>query len=196
MFSVTVSKKSKKSEDQTDTGGESGDDEDTIGEEIQVKDFEEKKKEKMAKITEALIGIKTGQDERTPEGYFTDSFRADALTISSSYQDFRDYKLKKRYEYRREVAEKCLETENDIVVIFCNLVKKTLQTGYRNEEGKPVAALYKPLRNMMSFLQNIADFYSPFRTKIVEQTEFMIFLTQKLHEWATPHLNKELMASI
>ena len=31
MFSVTVSKKSEKSEDQTDTGGESGDDEDTIG---------------------------------------------------------------------------------------------------------------------------------------------------------------------
>jgi hypothetical protein len=101
MFSVTVSKKSKKSGDQTDTGGESGDDEDTIGEEIQVKDFEEKKKEKMATITEALIGIKTGQDERTPEGYFTDSFRADALTISSSYQDLRNYKLKKRYEYRR-----------------------------------------------------------------------------------------------
>lgn len=196
MFSVPVSKKSIKSDDQTDTGGESGDDEDTIGEEIQEKTFEEKKKEKMVKITEAFVGIKTGQDERTPEGYFTDSFRADVLTIYSSYHDFREYKLKKRYEYRREVAEKCLETENDTVVIFCNLAKKTLQTGYRNEEGKPVAALYKPLRNMMGFLQNIADFYSPFRTKIVEQREFMNFLIQKLHEWASPHLNKELKASI
>lgn len=196
MFSVVVSKKSKTSDDQTDSGGESGDDEDTIGVETQEIKFEEEKTEKMVKITQALIGIKTAQDERTPEGYFTDSYRADVLTIHSSYLDFRKYKLKKRYEYRREVAKKCLETENDTVVIFCNLVKKTLQTGYRNEEGKPVAALYKPLRNIMAFLQNVSDFFSPFRTKIVEQTEFMNFVIQKLHEWANPHLNKELKASI
>jgi len=56
--------------------------------------------------------------------------------------------------------------------------------------------LFKPLMNMMAFLQNTADFYSPFRAKIVEQMDFMNFLIQKLHEWASPHLNKELKACI
>jgi hypothetical protein len=68
-------------------------DDDNEDDQLSEKDFEQRKAAKMEKIRKAMAAIKISQHDCTPQGYFTDSFRDDVLTISSSSSSFTDLLL-------------------------------------------------------------------------------------------------------
>ena len=156
-------------------------------------DFEVKKLELLEKAKKAMKEISNSQHDRTTEGHLTESLRASILKIYNSYFWLKKSSIKRRTEYRLLLAGELILTDNNTLVIFCELCKTILHSGYRNSEGKPVGAIFKPLKNMIVFLQNITDNRDPNVCKtILEQNDFLKILIQKLHEWKELHLNQEL----
>ncbi|XP_076084653.1 uncharacterized protein LOC143055403 [Mytilus galloprovincialis] len=182
-----------------DTKQEVKEEDGNINEEIVVIDsvpedvFEEQKREKREKIIKTVKDISTCQHERTTDGYYTESLRTDIYEMYQFYFSFKNHSLERRVRFRHEVLEDIMKAEDNILIIFCRLSREIMKNGYRNSEGKSVAGLFKPLRNMLGFLMNLSDLSNPIVCKtILDQTEFMNSLIQKLNELATPHLNKEL----
>ncbi|XP_052086155.1 uncharacterized protein LOC127723543 isoform X2 [Mytilus californianus] len=189
----------KSGENKMDAKQEVKEDNENINEEIVVIDsvpedvFEQQKREKREKIIKAIKDISKCQNERTTEGHYTDTLRADILEMYQFYFSFKNYSFERRVRFRHEVLEDILKAEDNIIITFCRLSQEIMKNGYRNSEGKSVVGLFKPLRNMLGFLMNFSDLMNPIVCKtILDQTEFMNTLIQKLNELATPHLNKDL----
>ncbi|CAC5422706.1 unnamed protein product [Mytilus coruscus] len=189
----------KRGENKMDAKQEVKEDDENINEEIVVIDsvpedvFEQQKREKREKIMKAIKDISTCQHERTTDGHYTDTLRADILEMYQFYFSFKKHSFERRVRFRHEVLEDILKAEDNIIIIFCRLSQEIMKNGYRNAEGKSVTGLFKPLRNMLGFLMNFSDSMNPIVCKtILDQTEFMNTLIQKFNELATPHLNKEL----
>ncbi|CAG2206046.1 unnamed protein product [Mytilus edulis] len=131
-----------------------------INEEIVVIDsvpedvFEEQKRGKREKIIKAVKDISTCQHERTTDGYYTESLRADIYEMYQFYFSFKKHSLERRVRFRHEVLEDIMKAEDNILIIFCRLSQEIMKNGYRNSEGKSVAGLFKPLKNMLGFLMN------------------------------------------
>ncbi|CAG2233919.1 unnamed protein product [Mytilus edulis] len=156
-------------------------------------DFEVKKLELLEKAKKAMKEINNSQHDRTSEGHLTETLRSSILKIYNSYFWLKKSSIKRRTEYRLLLAGELILNDNNTLVIFCELCKTILHSGYRNSEGKPVGAIFKPLKNMIVFLQNITDNRDPNVCKtILEQSDFLKILIQKLHEWKEPHLKQEL----
>jgi hypothetical protein len=55
----------------------------------------------MEKIRKAMAAIKISQHDCTPQGYFTDSFRDDVLTVFNSYFAFKKCTLQHLHYHHR-----------------------------------------------------------------------------------------------
>lgn len=156
-------------------------------------DFEVKKLELLEKAKKAMKEINNSQHDRTSQGHLTERLRASILKIYNSYFWLKKTSIKRRTEYRLQLAGELILADNNTLVIFCDLCKNIFHSGYRNSEGKAVGAIFKPLKNMIVFLQNITDNREPNVCKtILEQSDFLNILIQKLHEWKEQHLRQEL----
>ena len=190
---VPAPKSNKSVKEEDDEEIDDHNDDDNEDDQLSEKDFEQRKAAKMEKIRKAMAAIKISQHDRTPQGYFTDSFRDDVLTVFNSYFAFKKCTLQMRNDFKIQIAKEC--SEHDTYSIFCNLIKNILLKGYRNTEGKPVAALYRPLHKMIFHIQNMTDAHLPVCKEVLEHTDYVKTLINKVLEWSGPHLNKELKVS-